>query len=133
MKRRILIVDDDQLNREILYELLKDDYELTTAATGEECLSRMKDFDPDLVLLDIMMPGIDGYEVCRQIKEATHGNHTLVALVTGCASMNERLEGYNVGADDYISKPFNHSELTAKINILFRLRGTTTELARANS
>ena len=93
----------------------------------------MKDFGPDLVLLDIMMPGMDGYEVCRQIKSAPHGELTLVALVSGKASTQERLQGYEAGADDYIVKPFDHDELVAKVNILFRMRGAMTELVRANS
>jgi len=133
VRKRILIVDDDQLNREILHEILGEEYELATAATGEEGLSRMKDFDPDLVLLDIMMPGIDGYEVCRKIKSTPQGELTLVALVSGRASTKERLGGYKVGADDYIVKPFDHNELVARVNILFRLRGALTELAGANA
>ncbi len=133
MRKRILIVDDDQLNREILREILEEDYEIATAATGEEGLSRMKDFGPNLVLLDVMMPGIDGYEVCRQIKAAPHGELTLVALVSGRASTRERLQGYKAGVDDYIVKPFDHDELAARVSILFRLRGALTELARANA
>jgi len=133
VRKRILIIDDDQLNRETLREILEEEFEIATAATGEEGLSRMKDFGPDLVLLDVMMPDINGYEVCRQIKAAPHGELTLVALVSGRASTKERLQGYKVGADDYIVKPFDHDELAARVSILFRLRGALIELARANS
>jgi len=133
VRKRILIVDDDQLNQEIMREVLEEDYEIATAATGEEGLPRMKDFGPDLVLLDIMMPGIDGYEMCRQIKATPHGELTLVALVSGRASTKERLQGFKAGADDYIVKPFDHEELAAKVKILFRLRGALIELARANA
>ncbi len=133
MRKRILIVDDDPLNREILRKILKEEYEIATATAGEEGLSRMKDFGPDLVLLDIMMSAIDGYEVCRQIKAAPFGELTLVVLVSGRASTKERIEGYKAGADDYIVKPFDQEELTARVNILFRLRGALTELARANA
>lgn len=133
MQKRILIIDDDELNRDILCELLEEDYETATAASGEEGLARMMDFGPDLVLLDIMMPGIDGYEVCRQIKSAPCGELNLVALVSGRASTKERLDGYKAGADDYIVKPFDHEELIARVNTLFRLRGTLVELTRVNA
>ena len=72
-QRRILIVDDAPVNRRILQELLEDDYELDFAADGEECLSKVREFEPELVLLDIMMPGLDGYEVCRRIKGSPVG------------------------------------------------------------
>ena len=133
MRKRILIVDDDELNRRILHEVLGDDYEVADASSGEDCLSRMRDFGPDLVLLDIMMAGMDGYEACRQIKAAPHGELTLVALVSGRASTSERMRGYEAGADDYIVKPFDHDELAARVRVLFRLRGVLTDLARAGS
>ena len=133
MNKRILIIDDDALNCEIVHEILGGKYELAAAPTGEAGLDMMREFGPDLVLLDIMMPGVDGYEVCRQIKSAPHGELTLVVLVSGRASTKERLEGYEVGADDYIVKPFDQDELAARVDILFRLRGTLIELVRANS
>ncbi|MCH7701741.1 MAG: response regulator [Planctomycetes bacterium] len=133
MRKRILIVDPDQFDRAILRKILGGEYELAEATSGEECLLRMRDFGPDLVLLDTMMPGIDGYEVCRQIKQAPHGDLTLVALVSGRASTTERLRGYEAGADDFIVKPFDHGELAARVKILFRLRRTLTGLARANA
>ncbi len=130
MKQRVLIVDDNPINVEVLEELLSDDYALATAPSGEAGLRTMKDFAPDLVLLDIMMPGIDGYETCRRIKSDPCGNLTQVVLVSGRASTQERLTGYAAGADGYIVKPFNHDELLATVRIQFRLRGALTELAR---
>ena len=133
MKDRILIVDDCPINIRILEELLGDDYELDSALDGEECLAKLRRFGPELVLLDIMMPGIDGYEVCRRIKEGPLGSFTQVILVSGKASTAERLRGYEVGADDYVVKPFDHDEFLAKIRTHFRLRETMKNLWTANS
>ncbi|MFQ5413836.1 MAG: HD domain-containing phosphohydrolase [Phycisphaerae bacterium] len=129
MRKRVLIVDDDALNVEILEEILGDMYETASADSGEACLDRMCDFGPDVVLLDIMMPGIDGYETCRRIKAAPEGTLTQVILVSAKASTQERLEGYDAGADDYLAKPFDQEELLAKVRVQFRLRGVLTELA----
>ncbi|MBN2022142.1 MAG: response regulator [Pirellulales bacterium] len=132
MKDRILIVDDCPINVRILQELLCDEYELESASTGEECLEKIRAFSPETVLLDIMMPGISGYEVCQRIKSSPLGSFTIVILVSGKASAAERLKGYEVGADDYVVKPFDHDELLAKVRIHFRLRATMKELWLAN-
>ena len=133
MKDRILIVDDCRVNVRILVELLRDEYRLETAASGEECLAKLIGFSPELVLLDIMMPGLDGYEVCRRIKDSPLGGFTQVILVSGRASAAERLKGYDAGADDYVVKPFDHDELLAKVRTHFRLRNTLKNLWNANS
>ena len=83
MKKRILIVDDDKLNLAIMSKALGETYELATAESGEAGLETLKEFGPDLVLLDFVMPGIDGYEVCRRIKSAPNGALTPVILVSG--------------------------------------------------
>lgn len=132
-KRRILIVDDSPINVDILTELLEDQYELVSAASGEECLSILPQFAPDIVLLDIMMPGIDGYEACRRIKASPVGPFTQVILVSGKGSTQERLEGYQAGADDYIVKPFDHDELLAKLRVQLRLRTAVEKLWHANA
>lgn len=133
MQKRILIVDDCEVNVEILAELLGEEYELAAAAGGEECLQQVRAFSPDLVLLDIMMPGVDGYEACRQIKQSPCGDFTQVILVSGKSSAPERLQGYEAGADDYIVKPFDHDELLAKVRIQFRLRDAMEKLWAANA
>ncbi len=133
MKKRILLVDDSQVNVEILRELLCDDYDLDEASNGEECLDKLPEFAPDLILLDIMMPVLNGYETCRRIKAGPCGAFTQVMLVSGKASTAERLEGYEVGADDYIIKPFDHDELIARIRIQFRLREALERLWTANA
>lgn len=120
---RILIVDDNAMNRDILCRILRKDYDLETAEDGQQCLSRLPEFHPQLVLLDIMMPGIDGYEVCRRIKSGEENSGVQVILVSGKGSTAERLRGYEAQADDYIVKPFDHDELRSKVRVQFRLRG----------
>ncbi|MCR4411044.1 MAG: response regulator [Thermoguttaceae bacterium] len=130
---RILIVDDSEINVEILKEILSDSYQLATASTGEECLNVIREFAPDLVLLDVMMPGISGYEVCRRIKASPVGAFTQVILVSGKASKTERLQGYEAGADDYVVKPFDHDELLAKVRVQFRLRAALAKVWEADA
>ncbi len=119
---RVLIVDDIPHNVEILETSLEDKYVLETANSGEEALEIIPKFRPDLVLLDIMMPGIDGYEVCRRIKADDHLSYIKIILVTGKALVEERLKGYEVGADDYVTKPFVIRELEAKIKVFLNLK-----------
>lgn len=133
MKKHILIIDDDEMNVAIITRILGGDYEIGSAKDGESGLAMIKEFGPDLVVLDIMMPGIDGYEVCRQIKEAPYGDMTPVMLLSANVSKDDRLRGYDVGADDFLGKPFNHDELRAKVRVQFRLRGVLMELASANT
>ncbi len=119
---RVLIVDDIPHNVEILETSLEDKYILATAGSGEEALEIIPTFRPDLILLDIMMPGIDGYEVCRKIKANEHLSFIKIILVTGKALVDERLKGYEVGADDYVTKPFVIRELEAKIKVFLNLK-----------
>jgi len=130
MKKRILIVDDNESNVIIFRELLEDQYELEAANTGEECLEKICDFGPDVVLLDIMMPGLDGYETCRHIKQDPKTESIHIILVSAKSSLESRLKGYGVGADDYIVRPFDHDEFLAKVKIQIRLREALTNLAQ---
>ncbi len=119
---RVLIVDDIPHNVEILETSLEDKYILETASNGEEALEKIPRFRPDLILLDIMMPEMDGYEVCRRIKANTQLSYIKIILVTGKALVEERLKGYEVGADDYVTKPFVIRELEAKIKVYLNLK-----------
>lgn len=121
---RVLIVDDDPVNVDILEEMLEDKYTLASVETGEEALEILPKFRPDLMLLDIMMPGVDGYEVCRRIRADEQYNFIKIILVSVKAMVEERLEGYEVGADDYITKPFVDEELEAKVRVFLRLKRT---------
>lgn len=120
--RKILIVDDHRPFRELLVALLRSDHELAQAASGEEALEMLHTFKPDLVLLDIRMPGIDGYETCRRIKSGPWGRHVQVVLVSVNSSREEQLRGYRVGADDYVAKPIKPHEFQARVQLHFRLR-----------
>jgi len=120
-KQTILAVDDEPRNLKILRLSLKDEWGLKTAASGEEALEILKTDAPDVILLDIMMPGLDGYEICRRIRQTPKLEFTKVILVSGKALLEERLKGYEVGADDYMTKPFIPDELLAKVKVFMRL------------
>ncbi len=121
-KTKVLIVDDDARNIRILEEVLSDEFLLDVAANGETALEQVSSFGPDIVLLDVMMPGIDGLEVCRRIRKHDSFRYIKIILVSGKARIEERLDGYAAGADDYITKPFDHMELLAKVNVYAKLK-----------
>ncbi len=114
---KILIVDDNATNIAILEEVLAEHYSLKAAISGEECLAVAAEFRPDLILLDIMMPGIDGYETCRRIRANADLKNVRIILVSAQVMGSKRLKGYEVGADDYITKPFDTEELLTKIRV----------------
>ena len=128
---RVLIVDDNAMNVDVLRRILRKEYELDTAASGDECLAKLSAFKPQLVLLDIMMPGMDGYETCRQIKSSAIGEFVQVILVSGKGSTAERVKGYEAQADDYVIKPFDHEELLSKVRVQFRLWDAQRQLTIA--
>jgi len=132
MRQRVLIVDDEARNQRILVETLEDLVDLRTASSGDEALTIIPDFLPDLILLDLMMPGIDGYEVCRRVRAEPKYALMKILLVSGKAMLEERLKGYEVGADDYMTKPFISEELLAKAKVFLRLSGAEKELAEIN-
>jgi two-component system, sensor histidine kinase and response regulator len=121
-KYRILIVDDDKSIVRLLLEVLGDEYEIETAFSGEEGLKIVNVFNPDIILLDIMMPGINGYEVCRIIRKDPRLAFIKILLLSARSSLEERLEGYRAGANDYLTKPYDSSELQAKIQTFLQLK-----------
>lgn len=120
-KGKVLVVDDEPRNVRILEQLLED-YSVRTACDGMQGLAAVEQEVPDVVLLDIMMPELDGYEVCKRIKQDKRFGFTKVMLVSGRAMIEERLHGYEVGADDYITKPFDLDEILAKLEVFMRLK-----------
>jgi DNA-binding response OmpR family regulator len=120
---RILIVDDSEVNRDILLTLLsKHDYELLQATDGEEALAIAYEHLPDIVLLDVMMPKIDGVEVCRRLKNDTRFPFTPIILVTSKSDSRDVVDGLEAGADEYLTKPFDQMALLARIKSVLRLK-----------
>jgi len=131
VKQRILVVDDDPRNVDILVHLLDEVAEIDTAFSGEECLEKTNRTRPDLILLDIMMPGMNGYDACSEIKAIKDGPK--VILVSAKAMLEERLQGYEVGADDYVAKPFDHEEMVAKVRVFLKLKAAEDQLVGVNA
>ena len=121
-RNKILAVDDNVIDIITIEKLLGKDYDLKTATTGEQALAVAADFQPDIILLDNMMPGIDGGQVCRQIRADSGLRHTKIIMISGKSRVSERIQAYQSGADDYITKPFNEDELLAKIRVYLRLK-----------
>ncbi len=121
-KEKILAVDDNPANCEILREIFEDEYLLVTAANGSDAIQTVARFRPDVILLDVMMPGMDGVETCRRLR-ALHGVETTpIIMVSARAMPFERTAGMRAGADDYITKPFDE----------FLLRGMVRRLLDRN-
>ena len=114
-KSKILAVDDNSINLAIIEELLESQYNLMTVSTGIDALKVAQEFQPDLILLDIMLHGMNGYEVCQQIRESSSLRHTKIIMISAKAMISDRLKGYQIGADDYLTKPFDGEELLAKV------------------
>lgn len=119
---RIMNVDDDDMVREVVEEMLSSSFQVLTACSGDECLSMLPDAKAELVLLDVEMPGIDGYETCRRIKANSELVDLPVLFLSGHDALEDRLRGYEAGGEDYIVKPFDPVELKSKIRNLLRLR-----------
>ncbi|EFH10507.1 PleD family two-component system response regulator [Pseudoroseomonas cervicalis] len=123
MSARILVVDDIAANLRLLEARLNAEYyEVALASSGPEALSRAEDWMPDIILLDVMMPGMDGYEVCRRLKASTATAHIPVVMVTALVDASERVRGLEAGADDFLSKPVDHSTLFARLRALLRVK-----------
>ncbi len=119
MAGKILVVDDDATNRELLQEfLVAEGLEVVTAPDGRSSLEAFARLEPDLVLLDVNMPFVDGFEVCRRLKSNPETRLTPVVLVTALSATDDRVRGIKVGADGFLSKPVDHSELLAHVRSL---------------
>src|ERR1051326_4680604 len=129
MTARVLVVDDIISNVKLLEAKLAAEYfEVITAGNGEQALARVAADLPDIVLLDVMMPGMDGFEVCRRIKANTKTTHIPIILVTALDQPSDRVAGLDAGADDFLTKPVEDSALFARVKSLVRLKQMTDEL-----
>lgn len=124
---KILLVDDEEDILEFLsYNLSKEGFEVQKASNGIEALKIAKSWIPDLILLDVMMPDMDGMETCRQLKATPGLEHSIIAFLTARNEDYSQIAGFDAGADDYISKPIKPRVLMSRIQALMRRKGTQT-------
>jgi two-component system cell cycle response regulator len=129
MTARVLVVDDILSNVKLLEAKLTAEYfDVVTAFNGLECLAKVAESAPDIVLLDVMMPGMDGFEVCRRIKSDPKTAHVPVVMVTALDQPSDRVAGLEAGADDFLTKPVDDAALFARVRSLVRLKMMTDEL-----
>jgi len=120
---RILIVEDEEDIAELVrYNLAKDGYEVTCVTSGEEALEKVSAQCPDVVVLDLMLPGIDGLEVCRTLREDTKTRNITIVMLTAKTEEADIVTGLELGADDYITKPFSPDVLIARLRAVLRRR-----------
>ena len=121
VKKKILIVDDEEnIVKLIRLTLGSEGYEIFEALNGEDALEKVNEFMPDIVVLDLMMPKMDGYEVCKRLKENALTRNIPIIMLTAKGSLNDKLKGLKVGAEDYLIKPFNTMELRARVRAHLR-------------
>src|SRR5277367_3134226 len=134
MTARVLVVDDILSNVKLLEAKLTAEYfDVVSAINGLECLARIDEAIPDIVLLDVMMPGMDGFEVCRRIKGNPKTAHVPVVMVTALDQPSDRVAGLEAGADDFLTKPVDDAALFARVRSLVRLKMMTDELRMRES
>ena len=130
-KHKILIADDNAANRELLEAYLANvDCEIETSIDGQDTLDKVASFQPDLILLDVMMPRLSGFEVCKQVKEGESTSRTMVLMVTALNELGDIERAVNAGTDDFLSKPVNKFELLKRVENMLKLKGTEDELER---
>ena len=128
---KILVVDDNAQNLELLVAYLEGlDCQIATAADGLEALEKVQDDPPDLVVLDVMMPRMSGFEVCRKLKSDPQTREIPILMVTALTEMVDIERGVDSGTDDFISKPVNRLELMTRVKSLLRVRHLKNELER---
>jgi DNA-binding response OmpR family regulator len=126
---RVLVVEDEQDVAELLrYNLSKEGYEVALVANGADALKRAREIKPALILLDIMVPQLNGWEVCRRLKQDPETRAIPVIMVTGRVEEGDKVLGFEMGADDYVTKPFSPRELVARVRAVVR-RSTSAEAA----
>lgn len=128
---RILIADDNAANRELLEAYLATiDCVIETAVDGQDTLDKVASFRPDLILLDVMMPKLSGFEVCKKIKENPDTSRVMILMVTALNELGDIERAVTAGTDDFLSKPVNKIELLKRVGNMLKLKGTADELER---
>jgi adenylate cyclase len=129
---RILAVDDTPENLEILRMRLEaNGYEVATAADGEEGLAKARELTPDLILLDIMMPKMDGIDVCRHLKSDTSLPFMPIIIITAKSGTQDVITAFDAGADEFLTKPVDHGALVARVKSMLRIKTTDTVQAQS--
>ena len=130
-KNRILIADDNQPNRELLEAMLSDlDCEIGIAVDGQDTLAKVKSFQPDLILLDVMMPRLSGFEVCQKLKSDPATKKIMILMVTALNEQGDIERGVKVGTDDFLSKPVEKFALLKRVENMLKLKDVTDENER---
>lgn len=130
---KVLVVDDLPANVKLITAILKKDYEIIPAYSGEEAIEKVESEKPDIVLLDIMMPGIDGYEVCKRIKQGDSTRFTPVVMITALSDVEDRIKAIQVGADDFLTKPINSQELITRTRSLVKAKHFHDQLVESKA
>ena len=133
-KSRVLIADDNQPTRELLEVYLAEiDCEIATAVDGRDTLDRVAAFQPDVILLDVMMPKLSGFEVCQRLKSDPLTSRIMILMVTALGELGDIERAVEAGTDDFLSKPVNKVELVKRVENMLKLRHVSDELERLRS
>lgn len=133
-RSRVLIADDNEPNRELLEVYLADiDCDIATAVDGKDTLDKVATFHPDVILLDVMMPKLSGFEVCQRLKADPATSPIMILMVTALGELGDIERAVESGTDDFLSKPVNRVELVKRVENMLKLRHVTDELERLRS
>ncbi len=127
-KKKVLIVEDDELIQKFFVEILEYKYEVHVADNGDDGLKIAGEILPDMILLDIMMPQKDGFEVCTLLRNEKKFDKSIIIMVTGLSDRDSKMNALKMGADDIIAKPFNPIDVRTKVQLMFRLRDRLLEI-----
>ena len=131
---KVLVADDEPYSLELIKDILESSRcQVITAINGKDAIEKALLYEPDLVLLDVMMPEVDGFEVCHHIKANEKTQLIPVVMITALQELEAKIRGIEVGADDFLNKPFNIAEFTARVRSLLRLKQITDELEKAET